>query len=857
MRKGFRKGVCAGLALTMLAGLTACGSNDVVSGGDSAANAALAKEYVYSEQPLELPDMGDNINFRMMSQQNDKIFVAYDVHNWDEETGASNNLFKLLSMDKDGSNIQVNDVQLYMGGVKPEGSEEAGEASTDEDSEKNEAVGAIEPRTAEAATLEEDAEAETADEEENTGDEEAATADEPVDDMAMKESYTYEYTGIGQCAISSDNKMYGVKDYYKEDYSDSENPISISENYICSWDIDGTMLWESKLESLQTEDSWSYVQKIIPMADGGVGVLLGGDKVEMILVSADGTMGERKALPETAESLSWASDMFVKGDGVVSFIYWDQVDGSKVYMNTYDFTTNTLGGEPWQLPDSFYMSGYMGIADGGEIADLIYTTSLGVYSLKRGDTQPTQIMSFINSDLSTNSMNQVAVLDDTHLMGFYYDDTDGSTRGGIFTKVNPEDIEDKAVLVLATNYVPWDLKNRVVDFNKNNSKYRIVIKDYSTYNTMEDYMAGYTQLNNDILASGMPDILVADSNMPLDSYIAKGLLADVDKLIAEDAELSQREFMQNVFDAYRVDGKLYYVIPSFYARTLIGKTSIVGDRTSWTMKEMMELVSTLPEGSQVIGELTRDSFIYMMMQFCGSDFIDVSTGKCAFDTENFIAMLEFAKTLPQELSEDYYGEDFWMTYDSQYREDRTILMNCYVSEPRDMNRNINGYFGEEISYIGFPTDSGNGSVLAANSQYVLSAKSANLEGAWEFVRYYLTEEYQKEMSYELPVDKAIFMEKVNETMEDPYYVDEDGVKTEYEDMFYINEESIPLPNMSQEQVNEFVSFIEGINKPAYYNEDIQNIITEEAEAFFSGQKTAQDVAAIIQSRAQIFVNENR
>ena len=246
-----------------------------------------------------------------------------------------------------------------------------------------------------------------------------------------------------------------------------------------------------------------------------------------------------------------------------------------------------------------------------------------------------------------------------------------------------------------------------------------------------------------------------------------------------------------------------------------------------------------------------------MMQFCGSDFIDVSTGKCAFDTENFIAMLEFAKTLPQELNEDYYGEEFWMTYDSQYREDRTILMNCYVSEPRDMNRNINGYFGEEISYIGFPTDSGNGSVLAANSQYVISAKSANLEGAWEFVRYYLTEEYQKEMSYELPVDKAIFMEKVNETMENPYYVDEDGVKTEYEDTFYINEESIPLPNMSQEQVNEFVSFIEGINKPAYYNEDIQNIITEEAEAFFSGQKTAQDVAAIIQSRAQIFVNENR
>ena len=52
-------------------------------------------------------------------------------------------------------------------------------------------------------------------------------------------------------------------------------------------------------------------------------------------------------------------------------------------------------------------------------------------------------------------------------------------------------------------------------------------------------------------------------------------------------------------------------------------------------------------------------------------------------------------------------------------------------------------------------------------------------------------------------------------------------------------------------------FIYTVNRTAYYNEDIRNIIVEEAEAFFSGQKSAQDVADVIQSRAQVFVNENR
>lgn len=824
MRKGLKKLICAGLVLAMILSLAACGKDDetgTVGGkvdGKKNPNAALAKEYVYSEQPLDIPEMGDDIGIRDMIRVEDSVYVIYEVYHWDSET--QQNEMKLLSMNVDGSNVQVKDIQLYMGGVKPN-------------------AGVAESETAEGESGE-------------------AAAEKPVGDMSVMENYTYEYTGINRLIIGDDNKMYGIKNYnyYEENYSNPEKSININDNYVCCWDMEGTMLWESKMEPLQTEESWAYVQNIVPMADNGIGVLISGDKLELMAVSADGTLSERKPLPGNADALNYTSDMFVQEDGTVNYIYWDYETGDKLWMNSYDFATGTAG-EPQQLPDSLYMSGYMGLADGGDVADIVYTTNLGVFALNMGDTEPRQLMSFINSDIATNSMNNIMVLDDTHILGFYYDNISDTNKGSLFTKVNPEDVKDKAVLVLAANYVAWDLKNRIVDFNKTNSEYRIVVKDYSTYNTMDDYMASYTQLNNDILASGMPDILVADTNMPIDSYIAKGLLADVDKLIAEDAELSQKEFMQNVFDAYRVDGKLYSVIPSFYVRTYIGKASVVGDRTGWTMADMKNLMATLPEGTMIMSEMVRDSFMYTMMQYCGSDFIDLTTGKCAFDSENFIAMLEFANTLPAEWSEDIYGEDYWMNYESQYREDRTVLMNCFVSDAREMNRNINGYFGEKISYIGFPTDSGKGSVLLANNQYVLSAKSENLEGAWEFIRYYLSDEYQKELNYELSVNKAIFKENANKAMEKPYYINEEtGEKVEYEDTFYINGQEITLPTMTQEQVNEFVSFVESVDKRAYYNDEVQNIINEEAAAFFEGQKSAADVAGIIQSRVQIYVNEN-
>jgi hypothetical protein len=35
-----------------------------------------------------------------------------------------------------------------------------------------------------------------------------------------------------------------------------------------------------------------------------------------------------------------------------------------------------------------------------------------------------------------------------------------------------------------------------------------------------------------------------------------------------------------------------------------------------------------------------------------------------------------------------------------------------------------------------------------------------------------------------------------------------------------------------------------------------NIITEETESYFAGQKSVDDVAGVIQSRIQLYINEN-
>lgn len=825
-RKWFQKTMCIMLAATMALGLCACGkgggAGTTSAGGGKGVkqDPNLAKQYVYSCKEYELPELGEDYGVRAMAQVKDRICLVAETYYYGETVNRSE--ITLLSMKEDGSDMQVIKLQT------DNGTEEDTDTGAGQDTSNGAERPVIMPRV-------------------------EAAMDVAVEEPA-EVSRTWEYTSYGSYAFSEAGVIYAVKNYSKEDYSDENNPVYIQENYLCAWGMDGTLRWQLPISGL-TENGNLWISSTSALPDGTLVLILNGEKTYKVLVDAEGNASERKELKNDSGVFTNLNSVVAAKDGQAYIIYNNEKDNWNNYIAPYNLATDEAG-EAIKMPDVLSWNGYNAVC-AGVSTDLVFSTSEGLFTYNIGDENLNQIMSLVNSDLDADALYRIVMLDDEHFVAYYNTRSDYKPVCGYFTKVAPEDIPDKEVIVIAGEWLDYDLKTRIVNFNKTNEKYRIVVKEYSNYNTSEDYTAGLTQLNSDILAGNMPDILACNNQMSVDNYISKGLLADVGKLLEEDEELGREEFLQNVFDAYKVDGKLYYVIPSFYVRTMMGKQSLIGDRSTWTMQEFQEVLASMPEGTSGIGELTRSSFFYMMLQYCGSDFVDVSTGKCNFNSQDFIAMLEYAKTYPEEIDYSQYDDDYWMNYESQYRENRTLLMDCWINNMRSINMNVNGSFGEKVSCPGFPTESGKGSVVGANTYYVLSAKSANLEGAWEFIRYYLTDEYQDTLEYNIPVKKSSFDKWAAKGMEKPYYLDENGEKVEFDDYFYMNGESIPLPVMTKEQVDDIKAFIQSVDKKVYFNENIQNIITEESAAFFEGQKSAQDVANIIQSRVQIYVNENR
>lgn len=859
MKTVFKRVLGAAFVLALaMGGLTACGR------GDQMANAALAKENVYLYQEIELPELdGDGVYMRGSFRDDGKVYLLMEVDKW--EAGTTD--YVLISMNEDGSDVQKTTLDqpvvqtpdpAEMGRETPgsgDGTQSPADTDDVEDTGRDEASADEEAEPGEDGPEDESEDSMGDGESGEDGDDvldEGIAVDSWVDDSY---SNIWEGTYINNFSFGG-GRIYATMTYSYEDYTDPDDYFSFRKNYICSWNADGSLVWQSELEGLQSEDEWVYVSTMIPEKDGSLSMILMGDAGYKLHVDANGNVGTRIALSdEVYDVFSNYQYVLPREDGSVLVVYSDVDDWNKQFLSVFDPETDSFG-ESKQLPANFYYGVYTVTA--GLTADLLYSDGIGIWTLNAGDEDSVKKMDYINSDMNINYFDYMVELDENTFLGTF---SEGSrwpyeAKAGIFTYVKPEDVPDKKVIVLAGSYISDELRQRVVEFNRSNQEYRITVKNYNSYNSYEDYYAGYTQLNNDIITGNMPDILIADSNLPVENYIAKGLIADVGKMIDNDEELSKVEFVQNVFDAYSIDGKLYYVIPSFNVRTLIAKTSIVGDRDTWTMDEMLQLKDTLPEGTNMLGDLTRSYFFNMVMQFCGTDFVDVDTGKCDFDSPGFIAVMEFAKTLPEEIE---YDDAYWeFNWEAQYRENLTVLSSLYIGSFSNLNYSINGSFGEDVSFIGFPTDSGKGSVVLANEAYCISSRSANQDGAWEFIRYYLTDEYQDTLTYGLPIQKDNFLAKAQEATQRPYYIDsETGEKIEYDESYYMNGEEIPLPPMSQEQVDKIVQFIYSVDKLYYYNESIQNIINDEMESFYVGQKSAEEVAKIIQSRVQVYVDENR
>lgn len=820
--------VSAALVMSMLLG--GCGNKGEAV--QTSADAVAAKEHVYKEELLNFGDIDTN-NINDIFYYEDKMAVMGQRWN---ETG---------NTPEDG---EVTPIEPRAWDAEEGAEEETASSVTEDEMAADAAEEAAEDEMAAEDDVAVDAAVDIIDEE--------VYEDVWYSQIRFLAVYDYEGNQISytetevpenewmswSVAGKGEEAIYCIVESYFEDSSDPDNYIWEEHKNLVKMKFDGTEEWRISLDKENGEES-GYVNSLICDKDG-IYVFLGGGEVQKY--NPDSTLAKTVKL-ETEDY----GNVMSSSDGKIMLTIWGDEGGQ--YIKVFDKETGALS-ENYKVPGNSYNYSYYG----GSGYDLFLTDSTALYGYNLGDEEMTEIMNFIDSDLDAYSLYDVSAISDTQLYASYYSYSEDKQCYAKFTKVQPEEVVEKKLLTLGACYLDDDVRRHVVQFNKTNEQYRIQIKDYSVYNTETDYSQSYTRLNTDIISGNMPDILMLNASLPVDSYMAKGLFEDLYAYIDADEEMNRSDFMTNIFDAFSTDGKLYQLIPSFTVMTVVGKTADVGKERGWTLDELNAVLEAKPEGTKVFFDTIRETILNYCMQMSSEQFINWETGECSFDSEGFVKLLEFTSQFPEEYedSQEKYTEEFWQESESTYREGKTLLAISYLADFSDFNMMEKGTFGEDITLIGFPAENRNGSVIDYSMSLAMSSKSQNKEGVWEFLRYFLSYEYQKD-TYCFPTNLKRYEELKQEAMQKPYYYDENNNKVEYDMTYYIGDTEVIIPPMTEEEIQEFEEFLFSLNQSAVYNEELMNIINEEAAAYYAGQKSAEEVAKVIQSRVRIYVNENR
>ncbi len=674
----------------------------------------------------------------------------------------------------------------------------------------------------------------------------------PLDLKIEGADWSYPMSGLN---FDQDNNIICMMSASKSD----ENGNYSQTFYMLKFDAEGNKLLEQDItEAMKLEGSDnSYAQAVVVDKEGRVylnvsgGGMNGGNSF-IVVLDAEG-----KLLAQIDTGTDWISAMGMAADGTVLITRYG--NGVGMECLEVDLANKSMGKSHEGVPSSYNSGSLISTPDGGLLVN--DGTRLWKYDLATETAE--EILIWTDCDINGSYVRMIQTLEDGRIVVLSQNWSNNTQELAYLTRTEAAKVTQKQIITLATMWSNQDLQEAVVKFNKQSDTYKVRIVAYyddSTEWTETKYQDAMTALNNAITSSNCPDIIDL-SYGNVNSYVSKGLLMDLSPYL-ENSSVKREDLLESVLDAYTFGDTLVCVPTGFTISTIMGRTSQLGDRTSWTIKDIMEFADQYPN-AKLFNYSSKSSMLSTCLQYSSEAFIDYNNGKCNFESQDFVDVLEFCNTFETETDWDREGESF----PKQISEGKILLNDVSLWEMTEMQM-YSLMFNEPVTFIGYPTvDGSSGTRINGQNCYAITTKCKNSDGAWAFIESMLQYEPQREYGgmNNFSIRKDMLEESFESAMKENGSYDENG-----EIMLDENGEPMIWPKVTwgygdweaeiyaatPEQVQAMRDLIDSAVAATNNDETILTIIQEEAQAYFEGQKSAQDVATIIQSRVQTYISEN-
>ena len=559
----------------------------------------------------------------------------------------------------------------------------------------------------------------------------------------------------------------------------------------------------------------------------------------------------------------------------------ESTDENGQFFIPVDLETKTWG-EKIKMPANVW-----NVYPGDDAYDFYYRNNDNIYGYTFASDTKDKLVDWMACDVDTSNMYDSGMLSDGRVVGMTQDWSSDTAAYQLIVlhRIDASEVKEKTVLTLACMGLDWSLRSKIVEYNKSNDQYRIQVVDYSEYATDDDYNAGITKLTTEIISGSVPDLFLT-SSLPIDKYAAKGVVADLYTFMDGGSGLSRDYFVPQVLKAIEKDGKLYELPTKFSVETAYALSSIVDQYDTWNVAAVQDAMAQLQEGATVFSTgWTKSSVLNNCLTRNLAAFVDWTTGKCTFDSEAFQQLLAFCNSFPDDSSSDdgiaYSSEaatvdtmddPVWESDATRILSGKQLMATTSFYSFEDYIYNIYPV-KDKVTFVGYPSESGEpGNSFYIQCPMAISSVTKYPDAAWDFVSTMIRQTNEDaESMYAFPISQEAFDKKMTAVMTEQYQLDENGEQVDWDEDGEPDKMSIgsyevvengestwqQVYALTQEDIDQILSVINSATGIVDYDDEILSIVSDEVSAYFAGDKDVQTTANMIQSRVNLYVQEQR
>lgn len=395
-------------------------------------------------------------------------------------------------------------------------------------------------------------------------------------------------------------------------------------------------------------------------------------------------------------------------------------------------------------------------------------------------------------------------------------------------------------IVLATvsaESIRFDVKEAIRQWNSSHPDTPIEIRDYAAYYDGQNPRSAELKMTADLIAGNLPDIYDLSTpwtgiNLSTGPLVRRGMLENLYPYIDRDSELSRNDFFPGVLSGLEINNGLYELVLNYRVITSFGYSPDVGAAENWTYGNLNRIVNDSDYYTSLFTtDYNRLEWLQMVIAASGPKLINWDTFECDFTSDYFINLLQVAAQMPTE-SEGAAGGVV-----NELIQNGTGVL--FLTELDTLWAVISGsdVYRENCSYVGLPEL---GTVIRPETSFGISSCSSHKDECWEFLRQFLLpgDTVANRMDYSMRPDvmNAHLAKEMTQAQEQGYADKHPYAETAMRTLLGL----LNNPNVVYRQ-----------------DPQIWEIVNSEVGAYFSNQRSAEETARIIQSRASLYLAEQR